>query len=90
MTNITVSISEDLYRRMKEHPEVKWSEVVRRAIKEYLEKMKTTEVRDTATLLPIVKETGVALEKIPVEAAVQHFERMRELEWKRISTTQAS
>jgi len=90
MTNITVSVPEDLYRRMKEHPEVKWSEVVRRAIKEYLEKMKTTEVRDTATLLPIVKETGVALEKISVELAVQHFERMRELEWKRISTTQTS
>ena len=69
---------------MEEHPEVKWSEVVRRAIREYLEKMKTTEVRDIATLLPIAKETGVALEKIPVEVAVQHFERMRELEWRRI------
>ena len=30
--NITLSLPADLHRKMKRHPEVKWSEVVRRAI----------------------------------------------------------
>lgn len=34
MPNITLSIPDDLHRKMKRHPEVKWSEVVRRVISE--------------------------------------------------------
>jgi hypothetical protein len=30
--NITLSVPEDLHRRMRRHPEVQWSEVVRRVI----------------------------------------------------------
>jgi len=32
MPNITLALPEDLHRKMKAHPEVKWSEVVRRVI----------------------------------------------------------
>ena len=39
MPNITLSIPPDLYKKMKEHPEIKWSEVARRAIAEYLAKI---------------------------------------------------
>ncbi len=39
MPNITLSLPPDLYRRMKKHPEIKWSEVVRKAIAEYLAKI---------------------------------------------------
>ncbi len=30
--NITLALPQDLHRKMKAHPEVKWSEVVRRVI----------------------------------------------------------
>ena len=32
MPNVTLAVPKDLHRKMKAHPEVKWSEVVRRVI----------------------------------------------------------
>ncbi len=40
MTNITLSIENSVYKEMKEHSEIKWSEYVRKMIKNYLEKLK--------------------------------------------------
>ena len=39
MPNITLSIPEDVYRKMKKYGEVRWSEVARKAIVEYLRKL---------------------------------------------------
>ncbi len=36
MTNVTFSVDEKLYSQMKKHPEIKWSEIFRNAIKDYL------------------------------------------------------
>ena len=36
LTNITLSIPKDIYLKLKKHPEIKWSEIARRAIIEYL------------------------------------------------------
>lgn len=46
MVNLTLSISEDLQSRMKEHSEIRWSEVVRRSI---LEKVDTLDVMNKLT-----------------------------------------
>ncbi|MDI3497067.1 ribbon-helix-helix domain-containing protein [Archaeoglobus fulgidus] len=43
MPNITLSLPEDLYRKMKKYGEIRWSEVVRKAIAEYLEKLEEIE-----------------------------------------------
>ena len=40
MPNITLSISEDLHNVVKEHNEIKWSEIARRAISEQAMKLK--------------------------------------------------
>ena len=37
MTNITLAIPEDLHTRMKEHSEIRWSEVVRKTISQKIE-----------------------------------------------------
>lgn len=37
MTNITLSIRDDIYDRMKKHSEIKWSEFVRKIIEERLD-----------------------------------------------------
>ena len=39
MTNITFSINKELHKRMKTHPEIKWTEILRRAIMDFLNKM---------------------------------------------------
>ena len=39
MTNMTISIPSELCEKMKKHAEVKWSEVVRKSIADYINKM---------------------------------------------------
>ena len=41
MTNITLSIEESVYKHMREHSEIKWSEFVRKAIVKRLEELDT-------------------------------------------------
>lgn len=37
MTNVTLAIPDDLHTKMKEHSEIRWSEVVRKTISEKVE-----------------------------------------------------
>ncbi|MFB6100901.1 MAG: hypothetical protein ABEK16_06560 [Candidatus Nanohalobium sp.] len=37
MSNVTVSVGDELKRKMDEHPEMNWSEVARQAIKEKID-----------------------------------------------------
>ena len=39
MTNITLSIEEEVYRKMRGYSEIKWSEFVRKVIKDRLEEL---------------------------------------------------
>jgi len=40
MPNITLSIPDELHKVVKQHPEIKWSEVARQAMLEYAQKIK--------------------------------------------------
>jgi hypothetical protein len=39
MVNMTLAIPEDLHEIMKKHTDIKWSEVARRALRDYAEKL---------------------------------------------------
>ena len=39
MTNITLSIDEDVYRKMRKYSEVRWSDFVRKLIKKRIEEL---------------------------------------------------
>ncbi|MBI2581204.1 hypothetical protein HYV85_05380 [Candidatus Woesearchaeota archaeon] len=39
MTNVTLSIEDSVYRRMRKHSEIKWSEFVRKAIKQRVDEL---------------------------------------------------
>ncbi|MDK2464531.1 MAG: hypothetical protein QI223_07155 [Candidatus Korarchaeota archaeon] len=56
MPNLTVSLPEDLRRRMRAHPEIRWSEVVRRAIEEYLDRLELVEEEPIVSLADRVRE----------------------------------
>ncbi len=43
MTNITLSVPEDLHRKMKRFSEMKWSEVARKAIEQRVDDLETIE-----------------------------------------------
>ncbi len=65
MPNITLAVPPELRRRMKAHPEIKWSEVVRRAIAQRIDDLEAMNaiaersrltLRDVAELDHLVKE----------------------------------
>jgi len=40
MTNLTLSVPDDLYEEMKKHPEIRWSEVARQALAKKLDDLR--------------------------------------------------
>jgi hypothetical protein len=92
MVNLTVSIPEDLCKKMKRHSEVKWSEVVRKALADYVSKMDIVEggTVPSEKLVSMLKDANLDTKGISLDEAVENYEKGRELEWKKLSTTQTS
>jgi len=40
VTNLTLSVPDDLYEEMKKHPEIRWSEVARQALAKKLDDLR--------------------------------------------------
>jgi hypothetical protein len=54
MANITFHVDPDIHTRMKKHPEIKWSEIFRRSIIEYLVKLEASETMTTRELMSLL------------------------------------
>ncbi len=83
MATLTLSIPDDLYAEMKKYRFIKWSEVARRAIEEFLENLREIETMDTfKKLYP---------RKHELKKAEAWSKKVEELEWERMKsfTTQA-
>ena len=90
MTNITLSIPNEVHFKMKMHKEIRWSEVVRRAITEFMEKleekgseMTTKELREV-----LGDDFRKNLSELSFEKAEKEYKKMRDAEWKRVSSIQ--
>ena len=90
MPNITLSVPPDLYRRMKKHPEIKWSEVARKAIAEYLAKIEAEELSSEEILSLLGEDFRRELEDTSIEDYEKALKKTRDAEWKRLSTTPTS
>jgi metal-responsive CopG/Arc/MetJ family transcriptional regulator len=92
MTNMTISIPSELCEKMKKHAEVKWSEVVRKSIADYINKMEMVNggVVPSSILVAMLKDSNLDLSNITLEKATEQYEKSSDLEWKRLSTTQTS
>ncbi len=88
MPNITLSIPPGVYKKMKEHKEVRWSEVARRAIIEYLEKLEKggLEISSKDLLRMLGKDFEKRIKETPVEKYEEYYERARGAEWKRLKS----
>jgi len=91
MVNVTVSIPESLYRKMRKYSEVKWSEVVRKALLDYVMRLEVMErgIMSSDELSEMLKEARLDVHSISLDKAVEYYEKARELEWKRSSTIRA-
>jgi len=89
--NFTVRIPRKLYERMKRHPEVNWSEVVRRAIEEYLEKLEGSELATPSErVIEELLKMGVSpsgLKPLSPEEEERLYRELREKTWERIRST---
>jgi len=77
---------------MKKYREINWSEVVRRSIEEYLEKLEETRIIvDAHELLEDLIDQGVNpedLEPKSYDEEIKYYHVLGEREWKRLSTIQ--
>ena len=92
MTNMTISIPPELCEKMKKHVEIKWSEVVRKSIADYINKMEIVDggVVTSSKLAIMLKNSNLDVADINLDKATEQYEKGRKLEWKRLSTTQTS
>jgi len=77
---------------MKKHKEIRWSEVVRRAITDYIAKLE--EKGSETTTKDLLEELGDDFKKnlseMSFETAEKEYKKMRDAEWKRVSLIQTS
>lgn len=90
MTNITLSIPNEVHFKMKMHKEIRWSEVVRGAITEFIGKLE--EKGSQMTTKELLDELGddfrKNLSELSFEKAEKEYKKMRDAEWKRVSSIQ--
>ncbi|HEY9206156.1 MAG TPA: hypothetical protein VIO58_09560 [Candidatus Methanoperedens sp.] len=90
MTNITLSLPDEVHVKMKMHKEIRWSEVVRRAIIEYIGKLedKGSEITTKDLLQELGDDFRKSLNELSFEKAEKEYKKMRDAEWKRVSMIQ--
>jgi len=71
MVNMTLSIPEELHKRMKKISDIRWSEVARRAIEERLNDLETIEKISSKSKLTKKDADEIAI-KIKREIAKRH------------------
>ena len=87
----TIRIPRKLAEKMKRYREINWSEVVRKSIEEYIERLEEARtVVDAHELLEELVEEGIDpkdLEPGNYEKEVEYYHIIGEREWKRLSMT---
>ena len=87
MVNITIFIPQKLYDRIKRYSEVRWSEVVRNALVEYVGRLEMVERQTVSSekLAAMLKEANLDVSSVALDKAVEFYEKARRLESKRVT-----
>ncbi len=88
MPNVTFSVPDELYERMKKYPEIKWSTLYRQMLEKYLDKLDHPNIIPIAELRERLKKKGITMDDIPLGKAIETYNKMRELKWERFYSTQ--
>ena len=89
MVNLTISVTQELYDKMKKHSEVNWSKVVTKVLAEYVRRLEIVEGGTVSSdkLVEMLKAADLDVSCINLGKAVEYYEKGRKLEWKRLSMT---
>lgn len=82
MAHITLSIPDVVYEEMKNHPEIKWSEVARQSIVEKTLFLKES-IRSSQFLELLSQETREDIKKTSKKEWADFYKKVKEKEWKR-------
>lgn len=85
MTNITFSVDDELHKKMKEHPEIKWTEILRQSITNYLRKVEEIDVlliKDFKKRLD--PEILMKIEKLSDQDEIMFYKEGKKMEKKRL------
>lgn len=59
MTNITLSIDDEIYKKMRKHSEIRWSEFVRKMIQKRVKELDSLEKNEKESLLTMLASEEV-------------------------------
>ena len=85
MAHITLSIPDETYKKMKMHPEIKWSEVAREGISTKLRVLKQT-THSSEVLEMLSPETRQSIGKTSEAKAKTFAKKVREEKWKEVKS----
>ncbi len=89
--SFTVRLPKHLVEKMRKYREVNWSEVIRKAIENYLNQLEESKLEESgAELLERLSRSGVDrrdLEPLPYEEEIRLCESTRRLEWERLGSS---
>ncbi len=82
MAHITLSIPDEFYAKMKQRPEIKWSEVARQAI--IVKLLSSGGTMSGSEFIKLLSpETRESIKKEDPEKAKEYYRVLKEKEWKR-------
>jgi len=87
MPNVTFSVPQVLYERMKKYPEIKWSTLYRQTIEQYLEKLENNTIITMKELREKLKKKGITMENLTHEQVIENYKKTRDLKWERTYLT---
>ena len=89
MTNITFSVDDDLHKKMREHPEIKWTEILRQSIANYLKKVEEIDVLSINDFRKrLDPEIQKKIEELNEQDEIMFYEEAKKIEEERLKRLQ--
>lgn len=73
MPNMTLALPDELHRIMRNHPEIKWSEIARQAMKEYAKKLELLD--DIASKSSLTEKDAIEIGEIVKRDLAERYRR---------------
>ena len=85
MTNITFGIDDEIHKKMKDHPEINWTEILRNSIIEYLKKIEETTVLSIEEFRNnLDQDTLKMIEALDEKDEIEFFQKIKQKEKERM------
>ena len=89
MTNITFSVDDDIHKKMKEYPEIKWTEVLRQSIVNYLKKVEEIDVLSIKDFKKrLDQETLKKIDELNDQDEIMFYAKAKKMEEERLKQLQ--